>query len=93
MNAKKSVHVIISGRVQGVFFRMETQRAAQRYNVKGWVRNCVDGTVEAVFEADSEKVDQMIEWCKKGPSMASVSDLKINRIEYKGEFEEFVIRR
>jgi len=93
MNEKKTVHAIISGRVQGVFFRMETQRAAKRYGVNGWVRNCADGTVEAVLEADSEKVDQMIDWCKKGPPMASVSDLKIDWKEYSGEYTEFTIRR
>jgi acylphosphatase len=92
MNEKKAVHTIITGRVQGVFFRMETRRTAERFGVKGWVRNCPDGTVEAVFEAAPEKVDQMIEWCRKGPPMASVSDVIIDPIGYSGEYKGFSIR-
>jgi acylphosphatase len=92
MNKKKAVHAIISGRVQGVFFRMETRRVAERLGVNGWVRNCPDGTVEAVFEAVPEKVDRMIEWCRNGPPMASVSDVIINPIKKTGEYKGFSIR-
>jgi len=92
MGEKKAVHVIISGRVQGVFFRMETRRAAEGFSVNGWVRNCQDGTVEAVFEAESEKVDLMLDWSKKGPPMASVSDIKVDSISYTGEYKGFSIR-
>jgi acylphosphatase len=92
MKDKKAVHLIISGRVQGVFFRMETRQAAERFGVKGWVRNCQDGTVEAVFEAESEKVDLMLDWSKKGPPMASVSDIKVDSINYSGEYKGFSIR-
>jgi len=59
------VHVIISGRVQGVFFRMETQRAARRLGVVGWVRNLPDGTVEAVLEGSRSQVDAMLDWCRR----------------------------
>jgi acylphosphatase len=92
MNEKKAVHAIISGRVQGVFFRMETRRAALHFGVNGWVRNRSDGTVEAVFEGDSEKVDQVVDWCKKGPPMASVLDIKIDEIDNTGEYKNFSIR-
>ena len=92
MNGKKAVHAIISGRVQGVFFRMETLRTAEKYGVCGWVRNCPDGTVEAIFEAETEKVDLMLEWCKKGPPMASVSDIRIDIINFTGKFKDFSIR-
>ena len=92
MNEKKAVHAIIRGRVQGVFFRMETRRAAERIGVNGWVRNRPDGTVEAVFEGESEKVDQAIDWCGKGPPMASVSDIVIDEIGYTGEYKDFSIR-
>ncbi len=92
MNEKKAVHAIINGRVQGVFFRMETRRAAERFGVNGWVRNRPDGTVEAVFEGESEKVDQIVDWCKKGPSAASVSGMEILEIAFTGKFEDFSIR-
>ncbi len=91
MKSQKVVHAIISGRVQGVFFRMETRRAAERFGVNGWVRNRPDGTVEAVFEGDSEKVDQAVDWCKNGPPMALVSDIKIDEIDYTGEYKDFSI--
>ena len=92
MSEKKAVHAIITGRVQGVFFRMETRRAAERFGVNGWVRNRQDGTVEAVFEAASEKVNQMIDWCRTGPPMASVSDVKVESIDFTGEDKGFLIR-
>ncbi len=92
MSEKKAVHVIISGRVQGVFFRMETRRTAERLGVGGWVRNRADGTVEAIFEGETDKVDQAVDWCKKGPPNASVSDVAINENDYTGEYASFSIR-
>ena len=92
MSEKNAVHVIVSGRVQGVFFRMETQRAAERLGVGGWVKNRSDGTVEAVFEGETKKVDQALDWCRKGPPNASVSDVAINEIDYSGKYESFSIR-
>lgn len=91
MKDKTRAHAIISGRVQGVFFRMETMRAAQRIGVSGWVRNLRDGAVEAVFEGDKSRVDAILDWCKKGPSHAHVTDVKVDREEYTGEFDSFEI--
>lgn len=84
-------HVIISGRVQGVFFRAETQRAAQQIGVDGWVRNRSDGTVEAVIEGSPAKVDKTIEWCWKGSPMSQVTDVKVNWEDHTGEFDTFNI--
>lgn len=82
--------VIISGRVQGVFFRANTVRAAQRIGgVFGWVRNKRDGTVEAVFEGEEEKVNAALVWCRTGDAPARVDDLQIAWEEYTGEFSEF----
>jgi len=92
MNTNKALKVIISGRVQGVFFRMETRQAAIRLGITGWVRNRPDATVEAVFQGNAEDVIQMIDWCKKGPPMAAVSDIKVDEIEYSGEHMDFSIR-
>ena len=91
MENKVRAHVIIYGRVQGVCFRMETQRAAKRIGVSGWVKNRFDGTVEAVFEGDKNQVDQIIEWCGKGPSLSVVSNLEIDWESFSGEFRDFDI--
>ncbi|MFP4159170.1 MAG: acylphosphatase [Desulfobacterales bacterium] len=92
MADKKAVHAVISGRVQGVNFRMETSLAADRYGVKGWVRNVPDGTVEAYFEGDAENVDAMLDWCRKGPPAASVSDVRVEQQEYTGKYSDFSVR-
>lgn len=89
---KVRVHVYISGRVQGVFFRYETKRLADSIGVKGWVRNLPDGRVEAVFEGEDELVRKMIDFCKRGPPGARVTDVKIEHEDYKGEFKSFSIR-
>ena len=91
MQTKVRAHAIISGRVQGVFFRMETKRAADRFGVSGWVRNLKDGTVEAVFEGDRNRVEAILEWCRQGPPHADVSNVKETWIEYTGEFKGFDI--
>lgn len=70
-------HVIVSGRVQGVFFRDTTQREARRLGVAGWVRNLDDGTVEAVFEGDSNAVESMLEFCRRGPERARVDEVAV----------------
>ena len=78
-------HVIIRGRVQGVFFRMETQRAAERYGVSGWVRNKSDGTVEAVFEGKKSDTKAALQWCHEGPAFASVESVEVEWEDYRGE--------
>jgi acylphosphatase len=85
-------HVVIEGRVQGVFFRSHTQEMAERLGLKGWVKNRRDGRVEAVFEGDKGMVEQMIQWCHRGPSEARVTNVQVDREEYSGEFEDFSIR-
>jgi acylphosphatase len=89
---KARVRVIIVGRVQGVFFRYHTQEMAYQLDLKGWVKNRRDGSVEAVFEGDKEKVDQIIQWCHQGPPEARVTKVHLNWEEYVGEFDEFSIR-
>lgn len=83
------MHVIIAGRVQGVFFRAETQKAAQKIGVTGWVRNRPEGTVEAVFEGTEEDVDRAVNWCHTGSPMARVTDVRMRRETYTGEFDTF----
>ena len=68
--------VVVSGRVQGVFFRDTVRRRAQASGVAGWARNLPDGTVEAVFEANPAVVDQMVSFCRKGPGRAEVTSVE-----------------
>lgn len=84
-------HAIITGIVQGVFFRMETQRAAEQYNVAGWVRNKRDGSVEAVFEGERTEVDAVLDWCREGPTRSVVHDVVVEWQEYTGEYGGFNI--
>jgi len=89
---KVRAHVYVSGRVQGVFFRSETQDMARRHDVKGWVRNMPDGRVEAVFEGEKENVEKLLEFCRKGPPGARVTKVDVLWENYMGEFADFTIR-
>jgi acylphosphatase len=88
---KVRARVIIEGRVQGVFFRHHTQEMAFRLGVNGWVKNRRDGRVEALFEGDRERVDQIIRWCRSGPSEARVTGVHVNWEVYTGECEDFSV--
>ena len=92
MADKVRAHAIISGKVQGVFFRMETQKTAQKKGVSGWVRNKADGTVEAVFEGDKNSVNSTIDWCKQGPPGSRVDNANVEWENYSGEFTDFNVR-
>ena len=84
-------HLMISGRVQGVFYRMETKSAADRIGVSGWVRNKRDGRVEAIVEGEKQKVDALIRWCKTGPPAARVHDVEVTWEPYQGKFASFEV--
>jgi acylphosphatase len=78
MANEERAHVFVSGRVQGVSFRDATRSQAEQLGLSGWVRNTQDGQVEAVFEGDADTVQQMVEWCRSGPSSADVEDLSVD---------------
>lgn len=88
----KRIHLLIHGRVQMVGFRYSTARKAQQLGVKGWIKNLPSGEVEAVLEGEDFAVTQLIEFCKKGPLFAHVSNLEIKEEPYKREFKQFEIR-
>ena len=69
--------MVVRGRVQGVFFRAETERRARSLGLAGWVRNNPDGTVEAVFEGDRERVESMVDWSGRGPALAEVEGVEV----------------
>ena len=85
-------HVLVSGYVQGVFFREITKRRADSVNIKGWVRNRDDGKVEAVFEGEEQDVKVMVEFCRHGPPRAKVASEEVKWEAYVGEFDGFEIR-
>ena len=86
-------HLVITGRVQGVGFRAHTRRQANRLGLKGWVRNLPGGDVEAVVEGTEEEVERFIQWCHRGPTMAYVSEVRVEKKEATGEFQGFTVRR
>jgi acylphosphatase len=88
---KVRAHVLVSGMVQGVFFRSETRYEAKKRSITGWVRNLPDGRVEAVFEGEEEKVKELINFCKRGPPGARVTSVDVRWENYTGEFKDFEI--
>ena len=87
----KRAEVIVRGKVQGVFFRVETRDRARSLGLSGWVTNARDGTVRAAFEGEDERVESMVHWCGRGPSGASVDTVDVTWVEPEGE-QSFVIR-
>jgi len=85
-------HLTIHGRVQGVFYRLETQRAAKRLGVVGWVKNRPEKTVEAVFEGPKHCVENMVQWCRQGPPMAEVSRIDAQWQACRGAYTDFSVR-
>lgn len=88
----KTVHVIIEGRVQGVFFRDFTQKEAQRREIKGWVRNLPNGSVDAVLAGKDSVIDDMIDWLNEGSPLSLVSSVTVDEIFPTEKFTEFSIR-
>ncbi len=89
---KGRVHVVVHGRVQGVFYRASTLEKAIELGLTGWVKNRADGTVEVVVEGDREKVVKLVDWCRVGPRHAHVTNVEINWEPYAEEFREFRIK-
>jgi acylphosphatase len=89
---KISAQIVIHGRVQGVYFRAFTRDEARSLGLTGWVRNLWDGGVEACFEGDKEKVDQMVAWCWHGFPPSRVEQVDVTYGPYSGAFDSFQIR-
>lgn len=91
-NDRKRVHMTISGKVQGVFFRDTTRRTANDLGVTGWVKNLSDGRVEAVAEGPENAVDKLVEFAHEGPARANVKNVEVEEETPTDEFSDFSIR-
>ncbi|MFO7832172.1 MAG: acylphosphatase [Desulfuromonadaceae bacterium] len=90
--ARISAHIKVVGMVQGVGYRAFTMNAARELGLNGWVRNLLDGSVEAVFEGEEERVQEAINACRTGPARARVEHISIDISQGEGEFSSFDIR-
>lgn len=88
----KTVHIIVSGKVQGVFFRDYTRRQAQLLGVSGWVRNLPNGSVEAMIKGKKSKVNNMIEWFHTGSPLSRVTEVMADEVLPIEKLSTFEIR-
>ena len=88
----RRVHLLISGRVQGVYYRASAARTARALGLVGWVRNLPDGRVELVAEGDPERVQELIEWCRTGPPAARVAQVAVTEESDGAGFDAFDVR-
>ncbi len=88
---KARVHIFVTGRVQGVFFRDHTQKWASSLNLTGWVRNIRSGQVEVSAEGDKEKIEELISKLNEGPPLSQVEKVDVHWENYKGEFKDFQV--
>lgn len=89
----KAFHLKISGIVQGVWFRASAKERAEYYGVSGWVKNTVDGSVEAYAQGTDEAVEMFLQWCREGPPGARVDQVEAVKAELEPEIQGFLIRR
>tara|TARA_B100001559_G_scaffold241820_1_gene204830 strand:+ start:244 stop:522 length:279 start_codon:yes stop_codon:yes gene_type:complete len=89
---QKRIHIFVTGRVQGVFFRQSTRVVAIKNNVNGWVCNLDDGRVEIVAEGETKNINNLADWCKTGPANSRVDEFELSEEGFTGEFENFEVR-
>ena len=89
---QKRIHIFVTGRVQGVFFRQSARVMAIKNNVNGWVRNLDDGRVEIVAKGEKQNIYNFVNWCKTGPANSRVDEFELSEENYTGEFENFEVR-
>jgi len=89
---KTSAHLIISGKVQGVWFRASTKQKAEQLGIAGWVKNTDNGRVEALIEGDEKQIQDMIKWCHQGPPLSRVKKVEVKNIDSTNGFNGFEIK-
>ncbi|MFO8241490.1 MAG: acylphosphatase [Dissulfuribacterales bacterium] len=90
-NRQKRVNILVNGRVQGVFFRANTKAEAKRLGLKGWVKNLPDGRVELIAEGPAWAVNELINWCHKGPAYSRVDNIEFHEETPRGRYDEFSV--
>jgi acylphosphatase len=86
-----TIHIIIKGKVQGVFYRDTAKKQADKLDLTGWIRNTEDGNVEAMVSGDNIELDQFVQWCKLGSERSRVEDVNFDTIDNK-KFTGFIIK-
>ena len=88
----EQLHLLITGQVQGVFFRASTKKQADNLGIKGWVRNLPDGQVEVLAEGEAEAIKKLIAWCHNGPLRAHVHEVTVTPKQTGEQYFDFIIR-
>lgn len=88
----QTVHLIITGKVQGVFFRESARKVAEKLHIKGWIQNTPDGNVEAIISGAVKDIDKFVAWCRKGPERAEVKDVQAKQVS-QINFTRFEVKR
>ena len=88
---QQRIHLLVSGKVQGVFFRQALKVIAKKNNISGWVRNLKDGRVEAILEGDNKSINSVIGWTRIGPANSHVDYVEVINEEFKNEFSAFEV--
>ena len=91
--ADRNVHILVSGRVQGVWFRGSTAKVAEALGLVGWVRNLPDGCVEIEAQGPASKIEEFIAWCRIGPPRASVDRVEVIEEASAAGYSSFEVRR
>ncbi len=89
----KQAHIVVHGKVQGVWYRASTQKVARSLGLKGWVRNLPSGEVEILAQGEEDRLKQLIEWCHEGPPAAEVTKVEVEWEEVGRPFSDFEVRR
>lgn len=89
---RKRIIILVSGRVQGVFYRSEAARKANQLNLTGWVKNEPDNSVKILAEGEKEQLEKLIDWAKSGPSLARVDQIDVKWDKDQEEFKDFEIK-
>jgi acylphosphatase len=88
----KTLEIIVSGKVQGVYFRQSTKAKAEELGITGTVQNLSNGSVQVVASGESLPLEQLVQWCHHGPPRATVRGVEVKEVAYR-EFAEFIVKR